>query len=162
MSNHRAQLLRAILATVDDSGSQQLMKLTGLAGQTIGEAVRSQPFGLTSVPPAGAEALILAIGGGMDRAHALGVEHPQHRPTGNPAGSTVLYDANGNAVSLVQSNIRIVSPGTVTITAPTIVLNGSVTLGGPAGSGVAAAMQGTVDTGGNADVSNLATKVKVN
>lgn len=106
--NVRSQLLRASLTQVDDSGPQQMLALTGLAGQTIGQAVRSQHFGLSSVPPAGAEALILALGGGFDRAHALGVEHPQKRPTGTPAGGTVLYDAYGDAVSIVQANLRIV------------------------------------------------------
>jgi phage baseplate assembly protein V len=97
----RSQLLRAILESVDDSGPQQLMKLSGLAGQTIGEAVRSQHFGLTSVPPAGAEALMLALGGGFDRAHALGVEHPQKRPTNLPSGASALYDASGNIIKLL-------------------------------------------------------------
>jgi phage baseplate assembly protein V len=160
--NIRSQLLRAILASVDDSGPQQLLKLTGLAGQTIGEAVRSQHFGLTSVPPVGAEALILALGGGFDRAHALGVEHPAKRPTNTPAGGTVLYDAYGDAISIVQANMRLVHSAKISLVAPEIELIGAVTLGGEAGSGVPAAKQGTVDTGGFADEANLATKVNVN
>lgn len=96
----RSQLLRALLTSVDDSGPQQLMVLTGLYGQTIGQAVRSQHFGLTSVPPANAEALMLALGGGFDRAHALGVEHPQYRPTNLPSGASRLYDMDGNYVDL--------------------------------------------------------------
>ncbi len=111
--NIRSQLLRAALQSVDDSGPQQLMKLTGLAGQPIGEAVRSQHFGLSSVPPAGAEGLILALGGGFDRAHALGFEHPGKRPTNTPAGGTVLYDAYGDAVSVVQAKLRVVHASTI-------------------------------------------------
>jgi phage gp45-like len=161
MNYQRSQLLRAILQTVDDSGPQQLMKLTGLTGQIIGEAVRSQHFGLSSVPPAGAEALMLALGGGHDRMHALGVEHPQKRPTNTPAGGTVLYDAYGDVCSIVQTSTRLVHSTKLTLQAPVIELIGTVTLGGAAGSGVPAAKQGTIDTAGNADVTNLATMVSV-
>jgi phage gp45-like len=161
MNAHRSQLLRAILVSVDDSGPQQLMQLTGLDGQTIGEAVRSQPFGLSSVPLIGAEALMLALGGGHDRMHALGVEHPQHRPTGTPPGGMVIYDAYGDAVSVVQANLRVVHSAKITLQAPEIELIGNVTLGGAVGSGVPASKQGTIDTGNNADILNLATKVKV-
>ena len=108
MNHHRSQLLRALLTTVDDSGPQQFVAVTGLTGQTIGQAVRSQHFGLTSVPPAGAEGLMLALGGGHDRHHALGLEHPKYRPINTPSGGTVLYDAYGDAVSIVQANLKIV------------------------------------------------------
>ena len=94
--NIRAQLLRGLLTSTDDSGSQQLMALTGLDGQSFGETVRSQHFGLTSVPPADAEALMLVIGGGNDRVHALGVEHPKYRPTNLPEGASRQYDKDGN------------------------------------------------------------------
>lgn len=99
-NSYPGQLLRTILSSVDDSGPQQLVKVTGLAGQTIGEAVRSQHFGFTSVPPEGAEGLALLIGGGMDRAHILGCEHPQYRPTGLPGGTSQQYDQWGNHVDI--------------------------------------------------------------
>lgn len=122
----RIQLLRATLVSTDDSGVQQLNALTGLASHPIGEAVRSQHFGLSSNPPAGSEGLLLALGGGFDRGHILGLEHPQHRPTNTPIGGTVLYDAGGNAVSLIMNKIRIVSPAAIEITAPSIKLTGTV------------------------------------
>jgi phage gp45-like len=160
-NNPSSQFLRVTLGSVDDSGQQQKLQLVGLDGQNIGDSVRAQHFGLSSVPPAGSEGLALALGGGMDRVHVLGMEHPQKRPTNQPGGSTVLYDAAGNAVSIVGGNLRIVHSAKVSIVAPIIELVGTVTLGGAAGSGVPAAKQGTLDTAGNADTSNLATKVNV-
>ncbi len=187
----RTQLLRALLQSVDDSGPQQLMKLTGLVGQTIGEAVRSQLFGLSTVPPKDAEALMLAIGGGADRFHALGVEHPKYRPTNQPDGSTVLYDAYGDMVSIVQKEMRIVHAKSITVVAPvvevdaktsltlkvgkmivtaesdvsitakTIELNGQVTLGGPAGAGQPVAKLGSSTQVGGPVVGNVSTNVKV-
>ena len=58
-----------------------------------------------------------------------------------------------------QSAVK-VENGKVTITAETIVLDGVVKLGGE-DADKPAAMKGTIDTGGNADISNLATKVLV-
>lgn len=138
--------LRSILQSVDDSGPQQLVKVTGLAGQTIGEAVRSQHFGLTSNPPMNAEGLALLIGGGMDRAHILGLEHPQYRPTNLPSGATRLYDQWGNHLDTRQSEMRsqhttqiahqvgnvsvtLTTTG-ITLTAQNITLNGAVTING--------------------------------
>lgn len=101
------QLLRVLLQAVDDSGPQQLVKVTGLAGQTLGEAVRAQHFGFSSNPPAGGEGLATLIGGGMDRAHVLGLEHPQYRPTNLPSGGVIVYDYEGNLVKVVHGNLLI-------------------------------------------------------
>lgn len=106
MNPLHSQLLRVALTSVDDTGPQQLVKLTGLAGQVIGEAVRSQHFGLSANPPAGAEGLMLAMGGGHDRAHVLGLEHPEHRPTGLGSGATTVYDVNGNRTDYSATGIK--------------------------------------------------------
>lgn len=155
------QLLRLTVVDVDDTGPQQLVHATGLHGQDIGRMVRSQPFGLSSNPPAGGEGHALVLGGGGDRMFALGLEHPKYRPKNTQSGGTVLYDAYGDAVSIVQANLRIVHATKISLVAPQIELIGTVTLGGAAGSGVPAAKQGTTDTAGNADIGNLATKVNV-
>lgn len=115
------------------------MKLSGVDGQTFGQAVRSQHFGLTSVPPAGAEGLILALGGGLDRAWALGVEHPQHRPTGLTSGASTFYDANGNRVDLNSAGVTItdLSGNVVSTSASKITVKpaGTVYLGGDGSTG---------------------------
>ena len=98
---------RAIVTQVDDSGPQQLVAMTGLNGQTFGETVRSQHFGLTSNPPAGGEGVAIHLGGGADRVHALGMEHPQYRPKNLPSGATRLYDMWGNYVDLRNGALTI-------------------------------------------------------
>lgn len=155
------QLLRVTVVDVDDSGPQQFVHGTGLAGHDIGKMVRAHPHGFSSNPPSGAEGHALVLGGGADRMFALGLEHPKYRPVNTPIGGTIIYDSAGQAVSLVLTSIRVVSPAKITLQAPTIELIGNVTLGGAAGSGVPAAKQGTIDTAGNADISNLAAKVNV-
>lgn len=152
-------LRRAQLTSIDTSGAQHLATLKGLPGEALVNIPRVKDFGFSSMPPAGSTALIAALGGRSDRAMVLGIDHPSFGPRDQQPGYTTLYDAYGNAVSLVQSNLRIVGSAKVTISAPLIVLDGVVHLGGE--GGVPAAMQGTVDTAGNADVGNLATRVFV-
>lgn len=82
----------------------------------------------------------------------------------NKSGSWAYFKSDGS-ITLIDKGGSIIAmdgQGDVTITATNIVLNGTVTLGGAKGSGVPAAKQGTVDTGGYVDTSDLATKVNVN
>lgn len=151
---------RVSLVELDDSGSQQRLRATGLAGEEFVNVVRAQHFGLTSVPPKGAEGLLLAQGGRSDRAHILGLEHGDHRRRDVEVGGTVLYDANGQAISLVRNALRIVGSGTITIKANKVVIDAEVHLGG-ADADKPASMLGTIDSAGHSEQSNLATKVFV-
>ena len=137
---------RAVVVKVDDSGPQQLVEMTGLAGQDFGETVRSQHFGLTSNPPPGSEGVGLHLGGGADRVHALGMEHPKYRPTNLPSGATRLYDMDGNHVDIrngvltashakqivlkVGSSTITMTTDTITIAATNIKINGNVDING--------------------------------
>lgn len=94
------QHVRVTVTSVDDSGPQQVVAGTGYDGQSIGEAVRLQHFGATSVPPVGSQGLMLLSGGRHDRPHFVGLEHPDHRPTNNPSGTKVLYDDKGNVIRM--------------------------------------------------------------
>lgn len=94
----RGSIRRVSLVKMDDSGTQQKATLSGLASEEMKDIVRVQPFGLTSHPPAGAEGVLVAMGGRSDRAMVLGVEHKDHRPKDSPAGTSVLYDDKGNVI----------------------------------------------------------------
>lgn len=158
--SREGSLRRVSSVEIDDSGTQQRVRATGLAGEEFDNVVRAQSFGVSSSPPRGSEGVLLEQGGRSDRAHILGLEHPDHRPRNVELGGTVLYDANGQAVSLVKNNLRIVGGGTVTISAPKIVLDGTVYLGG-VDADKPASMLGTVDSAGHTEQSNLATRVFV-
>lgn len=130
----RNMLRRVTLVEVDDSGPQQKMVVRGLAGEELRGVVRVQPYGFTSNPPAGAEGLLVALGGRSDRAMLLGVEHPDFRQKSLGEKSTALYDAAGNIVSIVQGNIRIKHASSISIEAgpTTITIDGSgMTVTGP-------------------------------
>lgn len=98
---HAGMLRRVTVVAVDDKGTQQRLTLTGLASEQFDKVVRLQPHGFTSVPPAGSEGVLLPMGGRSDRAHVLGLEHKDKRPTGLPGGATALYDADGNIIKMI-------------------------------------------------------------
>lgn len=158
-------LLRVQLEKTDDSGKQQKMQHAGRKGEKVGGkkhgAVRLQSYGVSEHPPAGSQGMAVALNGNMDQPLILGVEHPDHRPTGLAEGEGKIYDMWGNYLFKQQnkwtwkvgdSKIEMFADGT-------IVLTGNVHLGGP--GGVKASKDGTVDSAGDVDTSNFATKVWV-
>ncbi|UMY19139.1 phage baseplate assembly protein [Methylobacterium organophilum] len=142
----RTMLRRAAIKKVEDDGTQQIVTATGLKGEEF-KVYRQQGHGVSSVPPIGSEGFVLALGGRSDRMLFLQGEHKDHRPSKQKAGDTVIYDAHGNAISLVEKNIRLVSGGTITLKGQKIVLDGEVHLGGEGGQLVH--RKGDVDSHGD-------------
>jgi len=101
-------IFRTELLETQDDGDQQTVTLFGVGGEELTRVHRVQPFGLSSHPPAGSHGIGVALHGQRDLVAVLGLEHPQYRPKATQLGGTVLYDMHGSAVSLVQSNMRIV------------------------------------------------------
>ncbi|QKV20236.1 phage baseplate assembly protein domain-containing protein [Oricola thermophila] len=145
--------------TVEHRGGQQFVNGTGFAGDAFERVHRVEPHGFASHPVAGGIAAVFSARGSRDSAYAFGGENPSLRPS-IEAGGTAIYDHLGNIVSIVASEMRIVHATGIHIVAPEIVLEGNVRLGSASASRPASA-QGTVDTAGAEDVSNLATKVFV-
>jgi phage baseplate assembly protein V len=152
---------RASVVEIDDSGTQQFLKKgKGLKSEQFEQVYRPQPFGMTSNPPAGSEGLLLAMGGRSDRLLGLGFEHKDYRPKDTEIGGTIIYDANGSAVSLVKPNLRIVHAQKLVLAAPVIVLeSGDIRLGGESANRPVSA-QGTVTSDGATDTSNFLGAVK--
>lgn len=159
--NLRAMIRRVILEEIDTTGAQHLARVSGLASETLKDVPRVKDFGFSSSPPAGATALIAALGGRSDRSMIFGIDHPDFGPRDLAPGHAAIYDAYGNIVSLVETEIRMVATTKIHLKAPTITLESPVIKLGSDGASKPASMQGTVDTGGFADVSNLSTKVLV-
>jgi len=143
--------------TVEHKGGQQFVNGKGFAGDGFEQAHRPEPHGFASHPVKGGIGIVLGARGRRDAAYVLGGENPALRPAVD-MGGTAIYDHTGNIVSVVAKELRLVHSAKVTISAPEIVLEGLVKLGGADASRPASA-EGTVDTGGYADVSNPATMV---
>jgi hypothetical protein len=102
---------RAVVQLVDDSTKQQLVQIGVLAGEDIDDGEHFHPYGFTSVPLPGAEAVVLFPGG--DRGHPLvvAVADRRHRPTGGQPGEVTLYADTGAKIRLLADGSIEVVPG---------------------------------------------------
>jgi phage gp45-like len=111
-------LTRATLVEVNDSGTQQTLRLRGMAGESFSDVYRLQPHGFSSVPPAGAEGILLRMGE-TERMLALGFEGKAIRPKGNAAETSSVY---GKKIVIEGEEIEI--KGNVRITGDILTSNG--------------------------------------
>lgn len=115
----RLAATRGIIRHVASLAGRQTLQVEGLAGEVIDACEHWQPYGLTAHPPAGAEAVMLSLGGNRSHAVAVVAEHRDHRPRGLDEGESCVYDAAGQQVYLSWDGVRITSPEAVTITVGT-------------------------------------------
>ena len=102
------RLFRAQHVETDDAGDLQTVTLYGQPGETLKRVHRVQPFGFHSSVPQGSHGMGLQFGyGGRTLNAFLGGEHKDYRPRDRDVGSSALYDANGNLISLVQKELRV-------------------------------------------------------
>lgn len=130
---HRRIMLmigRAVLRAAATDGGVQV---TLLADETRAGVEHVQPYGLSTRPLGGAEAIILSVGGNRDLPLAVVVDDPRHRPAGLAAGEVCLHAALPAAqhiTLLADGTILIRATAGVTIDAPTVEVTGDVVAGG--------------------------------
>ena len=116
--------------------------------------------GVVSAPIKGAQMLIIPSDGDEGKLYAIALAPPADRVDGNKPGENRVKNLKTGA--LIEQNedgtMTISSPGTITLSAPTIVLAGDIQLG-EAGASRELALVDTVTSDGATNVSNLATKV---
>lgn len=111
LANRIANLAaRAVVTLVDDARKLQLLQIGVLADETLDEAERFQEYGFTSVPVAGAEAVVVFPNG--DRGHPLvvAVDDRRYRPTGLQPGEVAVYHKDGAIVKFTTAGDVVVSP----------------------------------------------------
>lgn len=101
---------RAVVQLVDDATKLQLLQVGALAGETLDEAEHHQPYGFSSVPLAGAEAVVVFPNG--DRSHPLvvTVSDRRYRPTAGEPGEVTVHNHNGASVRLTADGDIIATP----------------------------------------------------
>lgn len=119
---------RAIVKIVSDAGTRQTAQVDGLPTETLDGVQHFIPYGLISVPRAGAEGVMLFVDG--DRGHPMlfAVDDRSARPTGGDAGDTGLYHFDG-------AEIRLRANGDIIISAKAggkVLVNDGVGVGGNA------------------------------
>lgn len=123
---------RAVVFLVRDGGKRQLLQLGVLKGETRSGGEHMQPYGFSSVPLAGAEAVVLFPNGDRGRPLVISVADRRHRPTGGKAGEVTVYSHTGAKVTLKANGDITAEPGD----GGKIILAGADTTPGPTGEGV--------------------------
>lgn len=91
---------RGVVQLVDDTKKLQLLQLGVLDGEDVDDVEHHQPYGFSSVPLEGAEAVVSFLDGDRERALATVVSDRRHRPTGGEPGDVLLYNHVGSKVTL--------------------------------------------------------------
>ena len=80
-------------------------------GEPVDDVEHWEPYGLTSYPAAGADALVLSVDGNFDHPIACVVADPAHRPTDLAETEVALYNSPG-------AEVRLTAAGGVKVTGP--------------------------------------------
>jgi phage baseplate assembly protein V len=102
---------RGVVQLVRDAGRLQAIQVGVMSTETVEDAEHHQPYGFTSVPLTGAEAVVLFPDG--DRTHPLvvAVSDRRYRPTGGDEGDVTIYHHEGARVLLLAGGNIEVRPG---------------------------------------------------
>lgn len=125
-SRVRAMVTRGTVAAVGDGSKMQTVQIKGRDGDD--DAERFQPYGFTSHPKAGAEVLIVNVGGDGSHPVVIAVDDRRYRIKGLEAGEVCIYDDQGQRITLYRDRVEVEAPKVV-INSPEVYLGGA----GPAG-----------------------------
>lgn len=107
--NRRIRLMigRCVVRLVNDASAMQELQITGLGSEVLDALEHFQAYGLTSVPHAGAEGLVLNLAGSRALAVVINVDDRRYRLTGLQPGEVALYDDLGQTIELRRNGIYI-------------------------------------------------------
>lgn len=91
---------RAVIAAVKDGNGIQQVQVSVLAGESMDKVERFQNWGFTGNPPAGAEAVVVSIGGNRDNMVVVALDHRSKRKKNLAPGESAMYDDQGNFIHL--------------------------------------------------------------
>lgn len=111
---------RAVVSLVKDSFAMQGLQVQALADEVL-DVERFQNYGFTSVPLAGAEAIVLSLGGHRDHAIAIAVDDRRYRKKNLASGEVALYTDEGDYILFKRGRtIEVVAGTKVKVTAPEV------------------------------------------
>lgn len=126
---------RAVVNAVDDSGKRQYMQITALAGEDKAEVERLQNYGFTSVPEAGAQAVMVCVGGNRDHPLVVAADDPRYRKSGLQPGEVAVYSRwgdyihfkRGGGIELYTDTLTIKASSKVRVETPLFDVTGDIT-----------------------------------
>lgn len=124
-------LARGTVAAVNASGKMQALQLRLLAGEVKDSMEHFEPFGFTSKPMPGAEALAAFLGGDRSHGVVLVVADRRYRLQTLQDGEVALHDAFGNHAHFKADGTLAVAASTkVAIDSPLVTMTGSLQVAG--------------------------------
>jgi phage baseplate assembly protein V len=141
----QALMTRSVQSAVDDTPARQTLQIKTFAGEVFNEVERWQQYGHTSVPPAGSEQLVVAIGGNRANLAIVCAEDKSVRLNNLQSGDSALYHLEGHFLKLTANGViegiaetlhiqvkqvTIEATDKVIVTTPETQISGNVTIGG--------------------------------
>ena len=96
---------RAVLSALDTKPGVQLAQADGLAGEKLQAAELMQHFGFTSAPPAGAQCIVLPMGGKSAHSVIVATEAGAYRVDGLKSGEVAVYNKSGARIMLKEGKV---------------------------------------------------------
>ena len=113
------QAFRGVLHLVKSADNIQKVQASGLADETLQDVELMQQFGLTSVPPAGTQVVVLPMGGETTHSIVIATENGSFRVKNLKSGETAVYDESGSTIILKQGRLIEIDCDILKITATT-------------------------------------------
>ncbi|HHF5623880.1 TPA: phage baseplate assembly protein V [Haemophilus influenzae] len=113
------QAFRGQLNLVKSADNIQKVQVSGLADETLQDVELMQQFGLTSVPPAGTQVVVLPMGGETTHSIVIATENGSFRVKNLKSGETAVYDESGSTIILKQGRLIEIDCDILKITATT-------------------------------------------
>ena len=108
---------RGVLKAVSDNANAQLCQVSLLDGELKNNVERVQDYGMTSVPPEGALAPVLFVGGDGSHGLIIGAEDRKIRIKGLKSGEVAIYTDEGDEIYLKRGNEIAFKTKTMTVSA---------------------------------------------
>lgn len=98
-------IARAVLTVLNTATKCQGVSLTLIGGESIENVEHIEPYGFTSAPLAGAEAVVLFPSGDRSHGVAIAVADRRYRLKGLRGGEVAIYTDEGDSIILKRDNV---------------------------------------------------------
>lgn len=108
-------IARGVLRKAHDGSKMQEVDLDLMHGEMKSGVEHWHPYGITTVPKAGAEALVVFPGGNRSHGIVIACADRRYRLTGLEEGDIALHDDSGQMVKLGRSGMELSSPQPISV-----------------------------------------------
>lgn len=119
----------AVVTLSDSSGALQIVQVKTGKDETLTDIEHREPYGFSSRPHKGADAVVIALGGNISHSLALMISDRRNRLNDLAEGEAAMFDDQGQSIVLRRSGIEITTALGCTING-NLAVNGDTTFTG--------------------------------